>query len=79
VGLQFLNLLLEALQPSVIVTIGEKSSEALRASSIDTASVRHPSYGGQALFLGGIAAIYDCEISKPKHAYESELFQFARG
>jgi hypothetical protein len=78
VGLQFLDHLLKALQPSVIVTIGEKSSEALRISSIDNASVRHPSYGGQASFLGSIATIYDCTIPSPKHAYESELFQFAR-
>jgi len=79
VGLHFLKLLLEAIQPSVIVTIGEKSSEALKSSGIDTASVRHPSYGGQASFLDGIATLYDCDIPNPKHAYESELFEFARG
>jgi hypothetical protein len=77
VGLQLLSVLLEALQPSVIVTIGEKAGAALRSSNVITASVRHPSYGGQTAFLEGVATIYDCDIPISNKTYKSEPLQFA--
>ncbi len=75
-GLHFLQLLLEALPPSSIVTIGEKASEALRTCSIATRPVRHPSYGGQRSFLESIATIYSCNIPSLRQTYKGESLSF---
>jgi hypothetical protein len=75
-GLHFLQLLLEVLQPSSVVTIGEKASAAL--SSIETHPVRHPSYGGQTSFLESVGTIYGRAIPSLRSSDKGEPLCFAQ-
>jgi len=60
VGLGFLSLLLEILRPSRIVAVGRDAQEAVgglcNVNQVD--SVRHPSYGGAAIFRKQIRYIH---------------------
>jgi hypothetical protein len=51
--------LLETLRPKRIVAIGRDAHAALTEMNIRAVYVRHPSYGGQADFMRGMAKQYD--------------------
>jgi hypothetical protein len=51
--------LLELLQPSKIVAIGNDAALGLEDLGIDCLKVRHPSYGGISEFRSGIRSIYE--------------------
>lgn len=57
--LQFLQALIQLLQPARLVAIGRDSAEALDDFDLPVVCVRHPSYGGQADFIAQIEAAYD--------------------
>lgn len=64
--------LLDALQPRNIVAIGRDAHGALEDLGVSAMPVRHPSYGGQAEFIGGLATLYglsaaDIASSSPPH------------
>ena len=67
VGLGLLSLLLEILRPSRIVAVGRDAQEAVgglcNVNQVD--SVRHPSYGGAAIFREQIRAIHDRKSYEP--------------
>jgi hypothetical protein len=50
--------LLEMIQPRRVVAIGRDAQTALAELGINAVGVRHPSYGGQALFMAGVYALY---------------------
>jgi uracil-DNA glycosylase len=58
IGEWFLTTLLGALQPDMVVAIGNDAATALQRLGLGHAKVRHPSYGGQASFCAGIAGVY---------------------
>lgn len=60
--------LLATLRPRRIVAIGGDAQKALRELDIDAAAVRHPSYGGQRDFLGGLASLYGVSIRHDKNS-----------
>jgi hypothetical protein len=57
----FLSQLISALDPKFVVAIGRDAQMALTELEIDSVPVRHPSYGGQSEFLGGIYRCYGLE------------------
>jgi hypothetical protein len=63
--------LLDALQPKTIVAIGRDAEVALADLRIQAAKVRHPSYGGQAEFVAGTAALYG--LPEPQAESQVEL------
>ena len=67
VGLEFLNELIEALQPKSIIAVGRVAEAVLfrNTKNIEIFPVRHPSYGGQAKFLEQICARYNLERIEP--------------
>lgn len=50
--------LLELLQPSYVVAIGNDAELGLSDLGIECAKVRHPSYGGKADFVAGMLALH---------------------
>jgi hypothetical protein len=54
----FLEALVAMIQPRRIIAIGKDAGAALADMSIPVSMVRHPSYGGQAEFIGGICNLY---------------------
>ena len=50
--------LLDAIQPQRLVAIGKDAQAALEEFDLSHHPVRHPSYGGQAMFAEGIAKLY---------------------
>jgi uracil-DNA glycosylase len=54
----FLIALLEMLQPRRVIAIGRDAQLALIQLDIKALPVRHPSYGGQAEFIGGVFSLY---------------------
>lgn len=54
--------LLELLVPTNIIAIGQDAASAMEAQGIQCNTVRHPSFGGQAKFLNGIADIYNIHL-----------------
>ncbi len=50
--------LLATLQPKTVVAIGRDAQLALVDLGVAAERVRHPSYGGQSEFIGGVGAIY---------------------
>lgn len=53
--------LIDMIRPKRIVAIGRDAGLALLCLDVPVHVVRHPSYGGQAEFIGGICALYDVE------------------
>ena len=53
-----LDKLLDMLHPHRIVSIGRDAQAALEDMGVESAKVRHPSYGGQADFISGIVELY---------------------
>ena len=78
VGLHFLDLLLDALKPSIVVTIGEKATGAVATCEPTAFAVRHPSYGGQTDFLNMIGNIYGCAIPQQRDAFSSRTLNFVK-
>lgn len=56
--------LLQALNPRDIVAIGRDSQAALATLGVHATTVRHPSFGGQAQFLTGLAAHYGVPLDR---------------
>jgi hypothetical protein len=55
--------LLEALQPKSVVAIGRDAQAALRDLGIQAVAIRHPSYGGEAEFVMGLAEHYGMSLA----------------
>ncbi len=53
-----LTWLLGALRPRIVVAIGRDAQCALAELDVKSEQVRHPSYGGQAEFIGGVCEVY---------------------
>lgn len=70
----FLLALLEMLKPKQIVAIGRDAGVALEALDTPVATVRHPSYGGQADFIAGIETIYNLPPAVERHRTEQLPF-----
>jgi hypothetical protein len=56
-----LMVLLEMVQPRQLIAIGRDAQAALADMGLTASAVRHPSYGGQAEFMGGLATVYGLE------------------
>lgn len=50
--------LLDILQPSTVVAIGNDAANAFEREGLAYEQVRHPSYGGQAEFVAGLRRLY---------------------
>lgn len=63
IGEDILAELIALLSPKRIVAVGNDAarSAARLAMHLDVVHVRHPSYGGQNLFLRQVRALYDCK------------------
>lgn len=55
--------LIDVLRPKSIMAIGRDSQSALAKLGVKSASIRHPSYGGQIEFLNGLAHHYKVSIN----------------
>ena len=55
----FLHTVIEMLQPRQILAIGGDAHKAVANMGIDSVQVRHPSYGGQNVFISQIEEVYD--------------------
>jgi len=53
-----LQSLIDMIRPKAIVAIGRDAHAAMMQLGISSLQVRHPSYGGQADFIAGLAEIY---------------------
>lgn len=64
VGEEILSCLIDVLQPSRIVAVGNDASEVARrhSSKGSSVSVRHPSYGGQTIFRQQIRELYSIKV-----------------
>lgn len=60
-----LEMLIDIVRPSRIVAIGRDADLALTDCGVETAAVRHPSYGGQAEFMAGIYDLYGVAPEAP--------------
>lgn len=61
-----LNLsLIKMLRPRNIIAIGRDAHLALTDLGVEAVKVRHPSYGGQAEFIGGITRYYKNRVFYP--------------
>lgn len=61
-----LKALIEGLEPSSVIAIGNDASMALTDMGVTHQKVRHPSYGGQAEFVAGMEAIYGLAGQRPR-------------
>lgn len=61
-SLPLLIFLLDLIQPTKVVAIGNDATSALTELGVLTHQVRHPSYGGQAQFVEGIAKLYKIDF-----------------
>jgi uracil-DNA glycosylase len=50
--------LLDLLKPRLIVAIGQDAVKGLADLGVSASPVRHPSYGGKADFVQGLASLY---------------------
>lgn len=55
---QFLHRIVNFLQPDHVIAIGRDAHMAVEGLGIDCTQVRHPSYGGQSIFMEQIEAAY---------------------
>jgi uracil-DNA glycosylase len=58
ITLPLLNILIDMFHPRRLVAIGRDAENALECMNIQIATVRHPSYGGQSEFIGGVFKLY---------------------
>jgi hypothetical protein len=71
-GQQFTLWLIETLKPKQVIAIGRDAQAAMVEFGIESAKIRHPSYGGQTDFLAGLSELYGVSFnSKP---IQRELF-----
>jgi hypothetical protein len=64
--------LIETLKPKQVIAIGRDAQAAMVEFGIESAKIRHPSYGGQTDFLAGLSELYGISFnSKP---IQGELF-----
>lgn len=65
-GIQILERLVVLLQPRRLVAIGSDAACAVRSLSTgrDSECVRHPSYGGQAVFVSRMSEVYDLDTDR---------------
>ena len=56
--------LLEKINPRSVVAIGHDAQLALAEINVKACKVRHPSYGGQAEFVAGIAELYSLPVKR---------------
>ena len=61
----FLTALIAMIAPRRIVAIGRDAGLALSGIESPVLTVRHPSYGGQAEFIGSVHCIYGIDDDKP--------------
>lgn len=59
-----LRALIALIRPRRIMAIGRDAQLALQDMDIPVLGVRHPSYGGQAEFIDGVAALYGVDASR---------------
>lgn len=52
--------LLDIVQPTRFIAIGNDAREALLRQGLECSYVRHPSYGGQSEFVEGLRRLYGC-------------------
>ena len=55
---RFLHQIVDLLQPDHVIAIGRDAHMAVEGLGIDCTQVRHPSYGGQSIFMEQIEAAY---------------------
>lgn len=67
--------LLDALRPRNIVAIGRDAHGALEDLGVSAKPVRHPSFGGKAEFIGGLAALYSLSAADIDASSQPRLFQ----
>ena len=67
---QFLYRIVNLLQPDHIVAIGKDAHMAVEGLGIDCTQVRHPSYGGQSIFVEQIEVAYGFSLGSSR----SDLF-----
>jgi hypothetical protein len=51
------------MSPKTVVAIGRDAQSALTELGIESAAIRHPSYGGQPEFLEGLANLYGVPLA----------------
>lgn len=72
--------LIAMIAPRRIVAIGRDASLALAGMEVPVATVRHPSYGGQAEFVAGVCALYGlAELPQDSETLELPFNQAASG
>ncbi|WP_118857841.1 uracil-DNA glycosylase [Sphingomonas mesophila] len=69
-----LEALLELLQPTKIVAIGNDAASGLEDLGVECLKVRHPSYGGVADFKRGIWSIYGYDSSVRRENHSPRFF-----
>lgn len=59
---EFFHAIVDLLQPEKIIAIGGDAHRAVESLGISSVQVRHPSYGGQNVFIRQIEEAYDLEV-----------------
>jgi hypothetical protein len=73
-----LNLeLLDILQPTRLVAIGNDAHNALQREGLNCEYVRHPSYGGQAEFVAGLRRIHGLDRPRNRRTGSQQILAFA--
>lgn len=60
--------LIDLLQPTTIIAIGNDAEKGLEDLGVTASRVRHPSYGGKADFVSGLARLYGRALPQPRQA-----------
>lgn len=58
---EFFHRIVDLLQPEKIIAIGGDAHRAVESLGINSVRVRHPSYGGQNVFIGQIEEVYSLD------------------
>jgi len=64
--------LIETLRPKKVIAIGRDAHAAMVELGVESAKIRHPSYGGQPEFLAALAKLYG--VSFNSELYQGNLF-----
>jgi uracil-DNA glycosylase len=72
-----LRAIIALFRPRRIVAIGRDAQAALEGMNIPVTGVRHPSYGGQAEFIAGVAALYGADPKRMDRSPQLRLDQAA--
>lgn len=64
--------LIKTLRPRKVIAIGRDAQTAMVEFGIESAKIRHPSYGGQSEFLAALAELYG--VSFDSKLYQGKLF-----